>query len=492
MNILSIDQGTTSTRAMIFSPAGQCLIKVQRELAQHYPQRGWVEHDPEEIWQSVVYVCRQALKKADREGLKVVGIGITNQRETTLIWNRKTGRPIYNAIVWQDRRTADVCAALKQQGLEPAVTAATGLLLDPYFSATKISWMLDHVAGARALAEAGDLAFGTVDSFLLWRLSGGRYHATDVTNASRTLLFNLNDQCWDERLLKLFSIPAALLPQIKDCAADFGDTDATILGRCLPIAGIAGDQQAAAIGQTCFIPGMLKSTYGTGCFVLMNTGTEACFSTQRLLTTMAYRLDGQVSYALEGSIFSAGSAIQWLRDEMGFIRDVNEIETLARNCQSNRGVYMVPAFTGLGAPYWDPLARAAIYGLERDCGRAEIVRATLEAVAYQTFDLITAMQKDSRTSIAALRVDGGMAANNWLLQFLADLLDIPVERPQITETTALGAACLAGLQLGIYTSLDEMSRRWQCEALFRPNFSSEQREDLLRGWSNAVARTLTD
>jgi glycerol kinase len=491
-HILAIDQGTTSTRAMIFDCAGHCLIRAQQEVPQHYPRDGWVEQDPEDIWQSVLCVGRQALREADVAGIEVAGIGITNQRETAMIWNRKTGQPIHNAIVWQDRRTADLCTALKQQGHEPAITRATGLLLDPYFSATKIAWLLDHVEGARSQAQAGDLACGTVDSFLLWRLTGGRCHATDATNASRTLLFNLEQQCWDASLLRLFDIPAALLPEVKDCAADFGCSDPDLLGRALPIAGMAGDQQAAAIGQACFEPGMIKSTYGTGCFVLMNTGDQACFSTNRLLTTVAYRLDAKVCYALEGSIFAAGSTIQWLRDELGLIRDAAEAEALAATLESNHGVYLVPAFTGLGAPYWDPHARAAIYGLGRDCGRATIARAALESVVYQTYDLMGAMSRDSGTQIGTLRVDGGMASNSWMLQFLADILDIPVERPRITETTALGAACLAALQLGGYTSLSDIAQQWQRDRRFVPELSQLQRDALLQGWRRAVARTLED
>ena len=489
-HILAIDQGTTSSRAMIFDDKGHCIALAQKEFTQIYPQDGWVEHDPEEIWQSVLEVCRQALQQAGEEGVEVAGIGITNQRETTLVWDRQTGKPIYNAIVWQDRRTADSCAELKATGNEEHVAECTGLLLDPYFSATKLAWILDHVVGARAKAEKGGLAFGTVDSFLLWRLTGGKAHATDATNASRTMLFNIHTQEWDSSLLEMFHIPEGLLPAVKDCIANFGTTDAKLFGRAIPIGGIAGDQQAAAIGQACFEPGMIKSTYGTGCFVLMNTGEKALRSRNRLLTTVAYRVNGQTSYAIEGSIFAAGAAVQWIRDGLKLIDSAGEVEGLAQGLNSNCGVYLVPAFTGLGAPHWDPQARGAIFGLTRDTGIAEIVRATLESVGYQTYDLMEAMKLDSKTGSKALRVDGGMAANNWFLQFLADLLDVPVERPLVTETTALGAASLAGVQLGIFDSLADIGNHWQREALFTPKLSTAKRHDLLSGWEKAVSRVL--
>ena len=489
-HILAIDQGTTSSRAMIFDDKGHCIALAQKEFTQIYPQDGWVEHDPEEIWQSVLEVCRQALQKAGEEGVEVAGIGITNQRETTLVWDRQTGKPLYNAIVWQDRRTADSCAELKAAGKEKHVAACTGLLLDPYFSATKLAWILDHVVGAKAKAEKGELAFGTVDSFLLWRLTGGKVHATDATNASRTMLFNIHTQEWDSSLLEMFHIPEGLLPAVKDCIADFGTTDAKLFGRAIPIGGIAGDQQAAAIGQACFEPGMIKSTYGTGCFVLMNTGEKALRSRNRLLTTVAYRVKGQTSYAIEGSIFAAGAAVQWIRDGLKLIDSAGEVEGLAQGLNSNCGVYLVPAFTGLGAPHWDPQARGAIFGLTRDTGIAEIVRATLESVGYQTYDLMEAMKRDSKTGSKALRVDGGMAANNWFLQFLADLLDVPVERPRVTETTALGAASLAGVQLGIFDSLANIGNHWQRDALFTPKLSAAKRHDLLSGWEKAVSRVL--
>ena len=489
-HILAIDQGTTSSRAMIFDETGHCVAVAQQEFRQIYPQDGWVEHDPEEIWQSVLDVCRRTLQQADKAGIQVAGIGITNQRETTLVWDRQTGKPLYNAIVWQDRRTADYCTELKLADKEEEAAERTGLLLDPYFSATKLCWILDHVDGARAKAEKGELAFGTIDSFLLWRLTGGASHATDATNASRTMLFNIHSQDWDDALLELFRIPHSLLPEVKDCIADFGMTEVDLFGRSIPIGGIAGDQQAAAIGQACFEPGMIKSTYGTGCFVLLNTGEKAFRSNNRLLTTVAYRVDGRTSYAIEGSIFVAGAAIQWLRDGLKLIDSAGEVEGLAQGLDSNRGVYMVPAFTGLGAPHWDPRARGAIFGLTRDTGVAEIVRATLESVGYQTYDLMAAMKRDSDTGSKALRVDGGMVANNWFLQFLADLLDVPVERPQVTETTALGAAYLAGVQLGLFESLADIRNHWQRDALFTPRLSQAERNDLLRGWQKAVSRVL--
>ena len=489
-HILAIDQGTTSSRAMIFDEAGSCVAVAQQEFRQFYPHDGWVEHDPEEIWQSVLDVCRQALQQAAESGIQVIGIGITNQRETTVVWDRLTGKPLYNAIVWQDRRTAQFCTELKSSSGEEQVTELTGLLLDPYFSATKLRWILDNVEGARTKAEAGQLAFGTIDTFLLWRLTGGKSHATDATNASRTMLFNIHSQEWDESLLNLFRIPASLLPEVKDCVADFGMTEIGLFGRSLPIGGIAGDQQAAAIGQACFDPGMIKSTYGTGCFVLLNTGEKAFRSENRLLTTVAYRIGGQPSYAIEGSIFVAGAAIQWIRDGIKLINSVEEVEGLTRGLDSNRGVYMVPAFTGLGAPHWDPHARGAIFGLTRDTGIAEIVRATLESVVYQTCDLMEAMKRDSEIGPMALRVDGGMVANNWFLQFLADLLDVPVERPQVTETTALGAAYLAGVQLGLFESLADIRKHWRRDALFTPQLSHAERIDLLQGWKKAVSRVL--
>lgn len=490
-HILAIDQGTTSTRAMIFSLSGDCSIVAQQELPQIYPDDGWVEHDPEEIWRAVVTVCRQALAQAEAKGVRVAGIGITNQRETTVVWNRSTSQPIYNAIVWQDRRTTRLCDDVRRAEGEETIAAASGLLIDPYFSASKLRWILDQVPGARAQAEAGELAFGTIDSFLLWRLTGGRVHATDVTNASRTMLFNIHTQQWDPQLLEIFQVPPALLPEVRDCAADFGTTSPDLFGVSLPICGIAGDQQAAAIGQGCIEAGMIKSTYGTGCFVLLNTGQAPCRSNHRLLTTIAYRVQGQTRYALEGSIFVAGAAIQWIRDGIRLIGSSAEVEGLAQGLDSNRGVFMVPAFTGLGAPHWDPHARGAIFGLTRDTGIAEIARAALESVGYQTYDLMDAVQKDYTTDSWTLRVDGGMAANNWFLQFLADLLAIPVERPRVTETTALGAAWLAAVQLGLLPSLSAAGEYWQREARFTPQCEDARRQEMLRGWQLAVARVLT-
>ncbi len=484
--ILSIDQGTTSSRAIVFDAAGKAHATAQKEFAQHYPNDGWVEHDAEEIWSTTLDVCRQASAAV---GVKsIAAIGITNQRETTIIWDRGTGKPVYRAIVWQDRRTAEHCDALRAAGHEDLVARKTGLLLDPYFSATKIAWILDNVDGARAKAERGDLAFGTVDCFLLWRLTGGREHATDATNASRTMLFDIHSQSWDEELLDLFRVPRVMLPEVRDCAAHFGETQAELLGRTIPVTGIAGDQQAAAVGQACFSPGMIKSTYGTGCFVLVNTGDQAVRSRNRLLTTVCYRLDGKVTYAIEGSIFVAGAAVQWLRDGLGLIQSASETEALAGSLADNRGVYLVPAFTGLGAPHWDAHARGGLFGITRDTGVAEIVRATVESVCYQTRDLLQAVANDGATSLTALRVDGGMVANNWLMQFLADIVDLRVERPVVTETTALGAAYLAGVQTGVFDSLDDVTANWRQDRSFEPGMDASERERLVAGWSKAVSR----
>jgi glycerol kinase len=488
--LLAIDQGTTSSRAIVFDLAGSIVSSAQQEFRQIFPADAWVEHDPEEIWQTTLQTARQALTEAELTGARVAGIGITNQRETTLLWDRKSGKTIGNAIVWQDRRTAAICQQLQQDGHEETFSSRTGLLIDPYFSATKLAWMLDQDPQLRQRAAQGELAFGTVDSYLLWRLSGGKVHATDVTNASRTMLFNIHSQQWDAELLQLLNIPAPLLPEVKDCATDFGTTAKGIFERPIPLCGVAGDQQAAAIGQACFHPGMLKSTYGTGCFVLMNTGDRAVKSQNRLLTTIAYRLNGKTSYALEGSIFSAGSAVQWLRDALGLIDSAAESEAIAAGISSTAGVYMVPAFTGLAAPHWDPQARGALIGLTRDSGRAEIVRATLESVAYQTADLLQGMEADSGIQLDRLRVDGGMAANNWLMEFLAGILNLQVDRPAVTETTALGAAYLAGLQLGLFKNLAEIERRWQLRHSFTPQINSDQRDSLRRGWSRAIERVL--
>ncbi|MBV8658631.1 MAG: glycerol kinase GlpK [Burkholderiales bacterium] len=482
--LLAIDQGTTSTRAMLFDRDSHVLARAQIELPQHYPNDGWVEHDAVQIWDHTLAVCREVLAQA----ADITAIGVTNQRETTIVWDRKTGQPIHRAIVWQDRRTADWCKAHWSPERETWLAERTGLLLDPYFSATKLAWILDTVPGARPHAEAGDLAFGTVDSWLIWQLTGGRVHVTDATNASRTLLFNIRTQSWDEELLAFFNIPRAVLPDVRDSAADFGTTDPALFGTAIPIRGVAGDQQAATVGQACFGPGMVKSTYGTGCFMVMNTGQEIVQSKSRLISTVAYRLHGVPTYALEGSIFIAGAAVQWLRDALKLIGSAAETEQWARAVDDTHGVYLVPAFTGLGAPYWDPEARGAIMGLTRNSGIGEIVRAALESVCFQTRDLLDAMQADGATMPATLRVDGGMAANDWVMQSLADLLATPVERPTITETTALGAAYLAGLGAGVYAGLDEIAALWARDRVFAPNMPAEQRERAYKGWIEAVNR----
>ena len=486
--LLAIDQGTTSTRVILFDQQAVPLAQTQKEFRQFYPDDGWVEHDAAEIWQDTLALTRQLMAQQNVSANEIAAIGITNQRETTVLWDRTTGKPLAPAIVWQDRRTADTCAKLKSEGHEANVSSKTGLLLDPYFSATKLAWLLDHTADARTRAEKGELAFGTIDSWLLWNLTGGVVHATDATNASRTLLFNIHTQQWDEDLLALFQIPASLLPDVRDSAADFGLTDAALLGGEIQVAGIAGDQQAALVGQACFSPGMVKSTYGTGCFMVLNTGDQAVESKNRLLTTVGYRLNGKTTYALEGSIFVAGAAIQWLRDGLRLISDASETEALARSISSARGVYLVPAFTGMGAPWWDPHARGALLGLTRDTGIAEVVTAGLESVCYQTLDLLEAMMADGAAKPTALRVDGGMVVNNWLTQALADTLGVTVDRPVVTETTALGAAYLAGLQMGIFKSLDEISSHWQCDRHFRPVLDEPTRQARYAGWRKAVAR----
>ena len=486
--ILAIDQGTTSSRAIVFDRAGRVVADAQEEFTQHYPQDGWVEHDPEDIWATTLETARKAFTDAEKLG-EVVAIGVTNQRETTIVWDRADGKPIHNAIVWQDRRTASRCAALKEEGREAHVTARTGLVLDPYFSATKAAWILDHVEGARDRAD--DLAFGTVDAFLIWRLTGGKVHATDATNASRTSLYNIHENRWDEALLDLFNVPSSVLPEAKDSAADYGETDPEIFGRPVPICGVAGDQQAAAFGQACFAPGDVKSTYGTGCFVLANTGDKAVESNNNLLTTIAWRLNGEATYALEGSIFVAGAAVQWLRDELKIIKDAAETQALAESIETNNGVYLVPAFTGLGAPHWAPRARGAVYGLTRGAGRAELARAALESVAYQTADLMTAMAADG-AKVQTLRVDGGMVANDWVMQFLSDILDLTVERPKVLETTALGAAMLAGLQAGVFKGVDDIAEGRRVDARFQPAMAAETRNRALAGWAKALERTLLD
>ncbi|WP_419811763.1 glycerol kinase GlpK [Bacterioplanoides sp.] len=486
--LLSLDQGTTSSRAIVFSERGEILATGQQEFTQHFPQPGWVEHDPAEIWHSTLSSARHAIAEAACAATDIAAIGITNQRETTLVWDRQTGETIYPAIVWQDRRTAEQCAALKQQaGLEQRVTEKTGLLLDPYFSASKIAWILDHVDGARQRAEQGELAFGTVDSYLLWQLTAGRSHQTDATNASRTLLFNIHTQQWDDELLAIFRVPAAMLPEVNDSVADFGRSEAELLGAEITIGGIAGDQQAALVGQACFQPGMAKSTYGTGCFMVMNTGSEALQSKNRLLTTVGYRINGETTYALEGSIFMAGATIQWIRDGLHLIDNAKDSQPLAEATGYDNPVYMVPAFAGLGAPYWDPQAKGAIMGLTRDTGIKEIVTAGLQAVCYQTRDLLEAMAEDG-VKPETLRVDGGMVVNDWLMQFLSDTLAMPITRPQVTETTALGAALLAGLQVGIYDSLEELAEFWRHEREFVSQQQESVRERLYQGWLDAVER----
>ena len=488
--LLAIDQGTTSSRAIVFDLDGHIIASSQQEFPQIFPQDGWVEHDPEAIWRTTEETCREAIKKASLDASDILSIGITNQRETTVVWDKVTGTPIYNAIVWQDRRTADLCQQLKQEvGLVETLAEKTGLLLDPYFSASKIAWILDNVEGARARGEAGELLFGTIDSFLLWRLTGGKQHATDATNASRTLLFNIHTNEWDQELLTLFNVPANMLPDVRDCAADYGHTKAELFGAEIAIGGIAGDQQAALIGQACFEPGMAKSTYGTGCFMIMNTGDQALKSKSRLLTTIGYRINGKTSYALEGSIFMAGATIQWIRDGLQLISNAKETQSLAEQTGADNSVYMVPAFTGLGAPYWDPEARGAIFGLSRDTGIKEIVTAGLQSVCYQTRDLLQAMAQDG-VQPSSLRVDGGMVVNDWLVQFLADTLGITIERPQVTETTALGVAYLAGIQAGAFESLEQVADLWHNEAKFEPSMPEEARERLYAGWLEAVGKVL--
>jgi glycerol kinase len=488
--LVAIDQGTSSSRAIVFDGNAQSIASAQQPFPQSYPKSGWVEHDPEAIWESVVAVTRKAIDDSRVPSSKLVALGITNQRETTLVWRRDDGKCIYPAIVWQDRRTAGYCRELQERGVEPDAQRRTGLRLDPYFSASKLAWILDNVPEARRQAHAGGLAFGTVDSFLIWRLTGGRVHATDATNASRTLLFNIHSQQWDDELLKLFGVPASLLPEVRDCAGDFGKTDESILGCAIPIRGVAGDQQAALIGQAGFDAGMTKSTYGTGSFVITNTGNEAPQSRNRLLTTVAYRLGGKVTYGLEGSIFVAGSAIQWLRDELKLVATAPETEAIAAETGVVEDVHVVPAFTGLGAPFWDPDARGAILGLSRGTGIGEIVTATLQAVAYQTRDLILAMADDG-IEPRVVRVDGGMVGNDWLLQFLADILGIDVERPKMIESTVLGAASLAGLASGVFASTAALSELWQRDAVFRPGMDAERRERLYSGWLDAVSRVRT-
>jgi glycerol kinase len=486
-HILAIDQGTTSTRAIVFYSSGQPVASAQKELPQIFPKPGWVEHDPEEIWRATVEVCRGALANAKLAAKDIAGIGITNQRETTVVWDRATGKPVHNAIVWQDRRTFDMCAELKRAGHEKTFSQKTGLLLDPYFAGTKIAWILQNVAGARAAAEKGALAAGTIESFLLWRLTGGKVHASDATNASRTLLLDIRKGAWDPELGQILGVPLSMLPKVRDNAAEFGVATADILGEPVPVLGMAGDQQAATVGQACIKPGMVKATYGTGCFALLNTGSIAMQSSHRLLTTIAYQLEGRRTYALEGSIFIAGAAVLWLRDGLNLIKTSAEVEAIAAKAKDGHGVYMVPAFVGLGAPYWDAEARGALLGLTRDTGPAEIAAATLDSVCYQTRDLIEAMHGDG-AQIDELRVDGGMVVNDPLMQRLADTVGAPVERPKVIETTALGAAFLAGLQAGLWSSLDALSATWSLDRAFRPAEAAPSRDRRYAGWQAAVRR----
>jgi glycerol kinase len=484
--VLAIDQGTTSTRAILFDAAGLPRHVATRELRQYYPRPGWVEHDPEEIWQSVLATCREAAAAAEGP---IAALGIANQRETTVLWERASGRPVCNAIVWQDRRTADICEGWRREGLSGIVAARTGLVIDPYFSASKIRWLLDTVPGLAERARRGEIAFGTIDSFLLWRL-GGRRHLTDATNAARSMLFDIRRLAWDDELLAAFGIPRALLPEMRDSGDDYGTMARELLGSEIPIAGVAGDQQAALIGQACFRPGMVKSTYGTGAFALLHTGGEAMPSTHRLLTTIAYRLPGETAYALEGSIFIAGAALGWLCERLGIFAAAAEAERLAAEADPRQRLFFVPGFAGLGAPYWEPRARGALLGLTAACGAAEIARAALEAVGHQTRDLVTAMTADSGLAIERLRVDGGMAASDWTMQFLADILPAEVERPDSVETTAWGAAYAAGLVRGIYPAPQEMMAQWRPERRFAPQMAAAEREERYAGWRRAVAGVL--
>jgi glycerol kinase len=495
-HILAIDQGTTSTRSIVFDEKLAIVAQAQKEFEQHLPRSGWVEHDPEDLWSSTVSTCFEALARVGLALTDIAAIGLTNQRETTIVWDRKTGRAIHNAIVWQDRRTAPICARLKAEGAEPMLIERTGLLADPYFSGTKLAWLLDNVEGAREKAERGELLFGTVDSYLIWRLTNGTSHITDATNASRTLLYNIRENRWDEDLCKLLNVPMSMLPQVADCSADFGMASAEPFRNPVHIFGVAGDQQAATVGQACFQPGMLKSTYGTGCFALLNTGETPVRSQNRLLTTIAYRLNGRTAYALEGSIFIAGAVVQWLRDGLKIIRAAAETQPLAEAADPNQDVYLVPAFTGLGAPYWDAECRGAIYGLTRGSGPAELARAALESVGYQTRDLLDAMHRDwaaagQGANDTVLRVDGGMTASDWTLQFIADILGAPVDRPTISETTALGVAWLAGRKAGIYPDQAGFAQMWALDRRFEPIMARDEAEKKYAGWKDAVRRTLT-
>ena len=489
--IISIDQGTTSSRAILFNLKGQPVYSSQKEFTQYFPKSGWVEHDPEEIWSTTKKTLNDVIKKCKKIKGKILTIGITNQRETTVLWDKKTGKAVYNAIVWQDRRQEEFCKKLRKQNKETLIFNRTGLLIDSYFSGTKIKWILDNVPLSRKLMKKKQLLFGTIDSFLIWRLTGGKVHATDATNASRTMIYNITNNKWDETILKILKIDKNILPVVKDCADDYGFTHPSITGKQISISGVVGDQQSASIGQCCFEPGSLKSTYGTGAFVLLNTGSKIIYSKNRLLTTIAYRLKGKTTYAMEGSIFIAGAGVQWLRDKLNFFQNASETENIIKSLKDNKGVYLVPAFTGLGAPYWDANARGVLSGLTRDTGPKEIIRATIESVAYQTYDLFEAMKHDGLRP-RLVKVDGGMVMNNWFSQFLSDVVDIKVLRPKVQETTALGAAFMAGLQIGVYKSLKDISQNWQLDKNFTPKIKSKERNKLVKGWAAAIDKTLTN
>jgi|TARA_B100000959_G_scaffold278959_1_gene338290 glycerol kinase len=487
--IISIDQGTTSSRAILFDLSGKAVYTSQLEFSQYFPKSGWVEHDPEEIWSTTKKTLKEVINKAKRLKGNVLAIGITNQRETTVLWDKKTGKPVYNAIVWQDRRQAEFCKKLKKQNKETIIFNKTGLLIDSYFSGTKIKWILDNVPLARKLINKKQLLFGTIDSFLIWRLTKGKVHATDATNASRTMIYNITSNKWDDSILKILKIKKHILPEVKDCADDYGSTHPSITGKSIPIAGVVGDQQSATIGQCCFEPGSLKSTYGTGAFILLNTGSKKIYSKNRLLTTIAYRIKGRTTYAMEGSIFVAGAGVQWLRDRMKFFKKANETEKIVKLLKDNNNVYLVPAFTGLGAPYWNSNARGVLSGLTRDTSPKEIVRAAIESVAYQTYDLFEAMKHDGLRP-KVVKVDGGMVMNNWFSQFLSNIVNVKVLRPKVQETTALGAAFMAGLQIGVYKSLKDISKKWSLDKKFSPNMKNKIRKTLVNGWSIAIKRTL--
>ncbi len=488
--IIAIDQGTTSSRTILFSLKGKPIYSSQKEFTQFFPKNGWVEHNPEEIWNTTKKTLKKVLTKVKDFGGNVLAIGITNQRETTVLWDKKTGKAVYKAIVWQDRRTEEYCKKLRKQNKETIIFNKTGLLIDPYFSGTKIKWILDNVPLAKKLMNKKQLLFGTIDSYLIWKLTKGKIHATDATNASRTMIYNISTNKWDDTILKLLKIKKHILPEVKDCADDYGFTDKSITGKFIPIRGVVGDQQSATIGQCCFEPGSLKSTYGTGAFILLNTGSRKIYSKNRLLTTIGYRLNGKTTYALEGSIFIAGAGVQWLRDKMKFIKKASETEKITKSLKSNQGIYLVPAFTGLGAPHWNANARGVLSGITRNTGPKEIVRAIIESVAYQTYDLFEAMKHDGLRP-KLVKVDGGMVMNNWFSQFLADIIGVKVLRPKVHETTALGAVFMAGLKIGVYKSLDDISKKWKADKTFHSKMKKNYRKKLLDGWEKAIKKTLT-